>query len=171
MKKLFWCLLAFATWSVFIANAQPEQQSKLWKAEWITSAAAPARDLAIVHFRKTIELPRQPTHFIVNVSADNQFVLYVNGHRVGSGPSRADFAHWRYETYDLAPFLLKGDNVLAATVWNFGTYAAIAQMSNRIGFVLHGNSQEEQIADTNSTWEAEQATGIDILPADVGDFY
>ena len=171
MKKLVWCFPAFAILSVFIAKAQPEQQSRLWKAKWITAATVPARDLAIVHFRKTIELPDLPAHFVVNVSADNQFVLYVNGHRVGSGPSRADLAHWRYETYDLAPFLLKGSNVLAATVWNFGTQAAVAQMSQRISFVLHGNSELERIADTDSTWEAEQATGIDILPADIQDFY
>ena len=171
MKKLNWFFLVFAAVCVFIGKAQPEEQSKLWKAEWITSANAPDRELSILHFRKTIEVPQQPTHFIVNVSADNQFVLYVNGHRVGSGPSRADLAHWRYETYDLAPFLLKGSNVLAATVWNFGPYAAVAQMTDRIGFVLHGNSEQERIADTNSTWEAEQATGIDIFPADVPDFY
>ena len=171
MRKLIWLFLVFATFCALIANAQPEQQSRLWKAQWITSASASERDLAIVHFRKTINLAAQPAHFVVNVSADNQFVLYVNGHRVGSGPSRADLAHWRYETYELAPFLVKGSNVLAATVWNFGAHAAVAQMGDRIGFVLHGNSEEERIADTNSTWDAEQATGIDILPADVGDFY
>jgi len=170
MKKLSLLLVVSVIFCVSITNARPEE-SKLWKAQWITSARAPDRDLAIVHFRKAIELPGLPTHFIVNVSADNQFVLYVNGHRVGSGPSRADLAHWRYETYDLAPFLLTGSNVLAATVWHFGTHAAVAQMSDRIGFVLHGNSEQERVADTDATWEAEQATGIDILPADVGDFY
>jgi hypothetical protein len=59
------------------------------------------------------------------VSADNQFLLHVNQHRVGSGPSRSDLAHWRYETYDLGPFLRAGRNVLAATVWSFGTGRAL----------------------------------------------
>jgi len=171
LKKLTLFFSIFAALSVSIANAQQEQQSRLWKAQWITAAGTPDRDLSIVHFRNTIELPQQPSHFIVNVSADNQFVFYVNGHRVGSGPSRADLAHWRYETYDLAPFLLKGSNLLAAIVWNFGTHAAIAQMSDRLGFILHGDSEEEHIADTDSAWEAEKAMGIDILPADVPDFY
>ncbi len=171
MKKLIWFFLVFAIWCVFAVNAQPGQQSKLWKAEWITAANAPDRELSVLHFRKTIELPQQPVQFIVNISADNQFVFYVNGRRVGSGPSRADLAHWRYETYDLAPFLVKGSNVLAATVWNFGTHRAVAQMSERIGFILYGNSEAERIADTDSTWEAGAATGIDILPADIPDFY
>jgi alpha-L-rhamnosidase len=171
MKK--WTLLFFVLFTSYasVVRAQLGHQSKLWKAQWITSASAPQRDLAILHFRKTIELPRKPAHFMVDVSADNQFLLYVNGQRVGSGPSRADLAHWRYETYDLAPFLHEGRNVVAATVWNFATHAALAQMSDRIGFLLHGNSEEERIADTDSGWEVEQETGIGILPAKVPGFY
>lgn len=171
MKKLILAFLVFTTLYANIATAQSEHEPRRWKAQWITSARAPQRDLAILHFRKTIELPLQPAHFIVNVSADNQFVLYVNGRRVGSGPSRADLAHWRYETYDLAPFLVKGSNVLAATVWNFATHAAVAQMSDRLGFLMHGNSEQERSADTNSTWEVEQASGIQILPAELPGFY
>ena len=171
MKKLTLLVLVFATLSLCIANDQPQHESKLWKAQWITSASAPQRDLAILHFRKSIDLPQQPTHFLVDVSADNQFTLYVNGKRVGSGPSHGDLAHWRYETLDLAPFLRKGSNVLAATVWNFATQAAVAQMSDRIGFLLHGNSEEERIADTDSTWEVEHERGINILAANLPDFY
>lgn len=171
MKKGILQALVLVTSCVSLVNAQAEHETKLWKAQWITSASAPNRDLAILHFRKVIELPLQPTHFIVDVSADNQFLFYVNGQRVGTGPSRADLAHWRYESYDLAPFLHKGSNVLAATVWNFATHAAIAQMSDRIGFLLHGNSNEERIADSDATWDVEQETGMDILAANLPGFY
>ena len=36
---------------------------------------------------------------------------------------------WRYETYDLAPLLRAGNNVLAATVWNMGSDAPVAQQT------------------------------------------
>lgn len=171
MKRWGLLFLAFATSWVSIVSAQSGHESKLWRAQWVTSSSVPPRGLEILHFRKTVELTVQPSHFIVDVSADNQFLLYVNGQRVGSGPSRADLGHWRYETYDLAPRLHEGRNVLAATVWNFATHAALAQMSDRIGFLLHGNSEEERIADTDSTWEVEQETGIGILAANVPGFY
>src|SRR5262249_44390645 len=64
----------------------------------------------------------------------------------GRGPSRADLAHWRYETYEIGPLLHAGRNVLAATVWQFGTQAAIAQMSERAGFLLHGAGEAERVA-------------------------
>src|SRR6266404_1593233 len=93
----------------------------------IFSPAGDCGDECVEHFRAE----RRVAHFVVNVSADNQFILYVNGEEAGRGPSRTDLGHWRYETYDIAAMLHEGRNTLAATVWHFGTHAAIAQMSER----------------------------------------
>jgi alpha-L-rhamnosidase len=147
------------------AQIAPELLTKPWTARWITCPDAPQRDTAIFHFRQVLELNTVPQHFIVHVSADNQFLLYVNQQRAGSGPARADLAHWRFETYDLAPLLHSGRNVLAATVWSFGTQAAIGQMSDRAGFLLQGNTAAERTADTNESWEAEPETAIAPLSA------
>jgi alpha-L-rhamnosidase len=131
-----------------------------WSAQWITCPNAPERDGFVFHFRKVLELAQTPKHFFVQVSADNQFVLHVNQQRVGAGPARGDLAHWRFETYDLAPFLHAGRNTLAATVWGFGTRSAYAQVSDRAGFMLHGNSLPERSADTNETWQVEEDIGL-----------
>jgi len=74
----------------------------------------------VFHFRKTIDLADRPTRFVVRVSADNRYRLFVNGVSVSIGPARGDLLHWRYETVDLAPYLRAGRNVLAAVVWNWG---------------------------------------------------
>jgi alpha-L-rhamnosidase len=137
---------------------------QMWSAQWITSPDGPQRDQSVLHFRKLLELGQQPEHFIVHVSADNQFILYVNQQRVDAGPSRSDLGHWRYETYDIAPFLRPGRNVLAAAVWNFGVLTPLAQISDRTGFLLHGEGEAERIADTDATWEVEEEKGIQILP-------
>src|SRR5437762_1954056 len=137
---------------------------QMWSAQWITSPDGPQRDQSVLHFRKLIELAQQPEHFIVHVSADNQFIFYVNQQRVDAGPSRSDLGHWRYKTYDIAPFLRPGRNVLAAAVWNFGVLTPLAQISDRTGFLLHGEGQAERIADTDPTWEVEEEKGIQILP-------
>ena len=126
-------------WSASDSPAQAVPGSdQPWAAQWITAADVPARDEAVLHFRKIIELASPPAHFLIDISADNQFLFEVNQKPVGRGPSRSDLAHWKYETYDIAPMLHSGRNVLSATVWNFGVNSAIAQMSNRIGFLLHG---------------------------------
>lgn len=142
-----------------------------WSAQWITAGGAAERDFAVLHFRKTIELTEKPGQFVVDVSADNQFIFYVNGKEAGRGPSRADLAHWRYETYDIGQLLHAGKNVLAATVWQFGTRASVAQMSERTGFLLRGAGQAERVADTDASWEVEEETGISLLKAKVHGYY
>jgi alpha-L-rhamnosidase len=163
--------LALSALGLAALPAETDEGFRHWTASWIVCPDGPVRDAGVFHFRKRLTLERVPTHFIVHVSGDSQFLLFVNERRVGSGPARGDLAHWRFETYDLAPFLRAGTNVLAATVWNFGEHSAIAQMSDRTGFLLQGDTAPEQGADTNESWEAEQENGITAsgpsgLPAD-----
>jgi alpha-L-rhamnosidase len=106
--------ILFITFAALPAESTPGVPK--WTASWITCPDAPVRDAGVFHFRKVLRLENVPTHFIVHVSADSQFLLYVNQQRVGSGPARGDLAHWRFETYDLAALLQVGKNVLAATV-------------------------------------------------------
>lgn len=153
------------------AQLSAKHQAAFWKAKWITAPNVPQRDEVVLHFKKVIELSAPPQHFYVDVSADNQFIFYVNQQRVGSGPSRSDLAHWRYETYDLAPFLRADRNVLAATVWNFATQAPLAQMSDRTAFLVHGQSAAERAADTDASWDVEVERGILAVPPKVSGYY
>jgi alpha-L-rhamnosidase len=157
--------------AAMVAAQVPTTKVEPWTAEWITAAGVPQRDEVVLHFRKLIQLPQKPQHFLVDVSADNEFILYLNQRRVGSGPSHSDLPHWRYETYDLAPLLQPGENILAATVWNFGTRAAVRQMSDRVGFVLHGEGHAEHIADTDLTWEVEQEKGIETIQPQMNQYF
>lgn len=146
------------------AQLPPGARKGLWRAQWITAPGTPQRDGVVLHFRKLIELERVPEHFVVYVSADNQFIFCANQREVGRGPARSDLAHWNYETYDLAPFLHAGRNELTATVWNFGVVTPVAQISDRTGFVMRGEGEVERVVDTDSSWEVAEEKGINILP-------
>ena len=92
-----------------------------WSAAWITNPDIYLSEFAVVHFRKSFELEEQPESFIIHVSADNRYRLFVNGVEVCEGPQRSDLWHWRYNTIDIAPYLQKDKNVLAAQVVNYKT--------------------------------------------------
>ena len=119
--------------------ASPIPPHREWHASWVTHPTAPLREPVVLHFRRTLDLPAVPASYLVRVSADNRFILFVNGQRVGDGPARGDLTHWRYERFDLAPFLKPGKNLITATVWNFGIYAPVAQMSDRTAFLLESD--------------------------------
>jgi hypothetical protein len=88
------------------------------EADWITAPTVSAAPV-VLHFRKALTLEKTPAHLWVEVSADNRFLLYVNGVRAASGPATSDLAHWRYARIDIAPYLKTGQNAVSATVWNF----------------------------------------------------
>ena len=145
---------------ILAASLLAEQPPTItWKAHWIACPNAPAREAGVYRFRKIVNLASVPKEFKVHVSADNRFILYVNGLRIGEGPARGDLFHWRYETFDLASALKPGDNVVSALVWNFGARAPLAQLSNRTGFVLQGTSPESEALNTDDTWEAKPEPG------------
>jgi hypothetical protein len=135
-----------------------------WSAIWISHPTAPLREPIVLHFRKPIDLTTVPQHYIVHVSGDRRFLFYVNGQRIGAGPAASDLPHWRYETFDLAPALHAGTNLLTATVWNFGIYSAIAQMSDRTAFLVQGDTEQETAADTNPSWSVAEEPGISVIP-------
>ena len=144
-------------------GASPGGPSK-WTAEWITHPTAPLRAAGVFHFRKVVQLAAKPEHFWVETSADNRFTLLVNGERMGEGPAKGDLQHWRYERLDLAPALHAGDNVIAATVWNFGPNAPLAVVTDRTAFLLQGDGTAESVVNTNSTWQVEQEPGQSFIP-------
>ena len=137
---------------------------KEWKAFWIAAPNTPANDYGVYHFRKTVTLPAKPSRFIVHVSADNRYKLYVNGTLVSLGPARGDMAYWNYETVDLAPFLKEGNNIVAAVVWNDGAYKPEAQISYRTAFILQGDTPTEEVLNTNQSWQSIRDSAYQPLP-------
>src|SRR5579863_196368 len=138
---------------------QPDAPHRDWKASWITHPTAPLREPLVLHFRRTLDLSSVPGTYPVRVSADNRFILYVNGQRVGDGPARGDLTHWRYELFDLARYLKSGHNFIAATVWNFGIFAPIAQMSDRTAFLLESETTGADSISTPKDWQVEIEPG------------
>jgi len=142
----------------------------------------PGDSFTVFHARRTFELAAKPEHFIVHVSADNRYMLYVNGgevpylyDRVSSGPQRSDVTHWRYETVDLAAHLRPGRNVIAALVWNWGAARPVAQFSHRTGFLLQGDSPvEAELVNTGTGWKVLRDLAyspIVITTASMGNYY
>ncbi|HEX3165903.1 MAG TPA: alpha-L-rhamnosidase N-terminal domain-containing protein, partial [Chitinophagaceae bacterium] len=155
MKKKFIVFIFFAI-SFWVAKSQtinPSLLKNTWSANWITAPDAPAKTYGVYYFRKKIWFTEKPDTFIVHVSADNRYVLIINEKFVSLGPARNDLSHWNYETVDIAPYLVNGDNIITATVWNEGEYRPEGQISNRTGFLIQGNTGKEEVINTNTTWK------------------
>ena len=162
MKTKIYQTLLFSLFILF-ANAQygpptgePDVINKRWHAQWITVPGATNDGYGVYLFRKSIDLPIKPSKFVIHVSADNRYKLFINQKLVSMGPARGDIAHWNYETLDISTYLKSGKNVISAQVWNEGEFKPEAQISYRTAFILQGNTSAEGMINTNTTWLCEQ---------------
>lgn len=161
----------------YMATAQPDQPllpekinpellANHWKAHWITHPAESALDYGVFHFRKSFDLATVPSQFIIHVSGDNRYRLFVNGRAVCFGPARGDLAHWYYESIDIAPFLKSGNNLLAAIVWNMGEEKPWAQFSLKSALIVQGNTTAEEVVNTDSSWKVIKSKAYQPASAD-----
>jgi len=153
----------------FVGLAQSIDKSileKPWKAVWITgpgedfniwtpASGAPEslKQYQVLKFRKTFDLVSKPASFVVHVSADNRYKLFVNGNLVSLGPARGDSFNWNFETVDIAANLTAGKNTIAALVWNEGPNRPEAQISLMTAFILQGNTEAESMVNTDKSWK------------------
>ena len=155
-RVLFVVITLFMAWNVS-AQLLPElnypkadYRAVKWVAWWVDCDDAPKADYAVTMYRRKFTLQEKPERFIIHVSADNRYKLYVNGKLSAMGPQPSDQAHWRYETLDIAPYLQAGDNVLAAEVVNWGPDRYAGIMSLRSAFLMQGYSESESIVNTKN---------------------
>ncbi len=159
------------------ATVNPDLLRTRWSARWIAHShhanpsAADYRSpfaFGVYHFRRSFTLPLKPQRFVVHVSADQRYQLYVNGVRVAVGPARADLKHWRFESVDIAPRLRAGPNLIAAVVWNFAELAPVAQNTARTAFLLQGDTDVERIVDSGPAWKVWHNAGYGGIPVQMG---
>lgn len=174
IASIIFFLLIFAILPATAQSPRPLNPALVasgWPASWIASPTVPARAPGVFYFRRELTLATVPEHYWVHVSADNRYILHVNGKYVAEGPARGDLFHWRFETVDLAPFLQSGNNIVAAVVWNFGDLSPVAQMSDRTGFLLQGDTQAEAAVNTGRDWKVRTEPGRSALNHEAGQGY
>src|SRR3954470_19935194 len=108
--------------------------STRWAGRWIAPESRPQLDIpaqSLGHdrtvgmfsrslFRTAFEVPEVPSQAPARVTADSRYILWVNGREVGRGPARSQPLRQRYDSYDLAPYLVAGANAIAVLVTYYG---------------------------------------------------
>ena len=149
-----------------VVFAQPEDLTQIWPAHWIKAENGPEKDFGVFYFRRRVKLDTLPKQLIVHTSGDNRYQLYVNGTLAVWGPQRGDTDHWIYESTDIAPFMHKGDNVLAVLVWNYGAWPPDAQFSVQTAFLLAAGEKTYRSWNTDEQWKAVYNPAYRPIPPD-----
>lgn len=127
----------------------PIHQPK-WHAAWVWHPAVAISSPACVLFRNRFDLAQPAADLTLRVSADERYVLYLDGRPISRGPSRSDLTRWGYRTVHTGP-LPAGPHVLAALARHLGANAEIAQIGQAGGFLLSADPPFADLLDTGTT--------------------
>ena len=161
MKKLLcWGFSLFV--ACLSANANKEllkPEFALDKNGFYRAAFVSANDTdlqnAVVRFRKKFALDSVPEKLRINITADCKYRLYVNGRFVGRGSDTGDFKRYYFDTINIAPYLKKGENIIAAAAWSMGEFKPVAFTSQKVSLWVQADNPEYAFLDTiNGQWKA-----------------
>jgi len=101
--------------------------------------------------------------FVVHVSADQQYLLWLDGELVGRGCEMKSPENWFFESYTLA--LGYGDHRLEALVWNYGGLSPDNRMSITAGLFLMPDAPHTGLLGTGlAPWKVRINRGITFHP-------
>lgn len=139
-----------------LINTDWDHERHSWEASWITHPDCMPTEYGVYILRNRLTLAEIPDSLIIYVSADNRYRLIVNGKQVAMGPARGSLMHWRYETLDIAPYLEKGENLIAAEIYNLGLLRPDAVFSYQTAFIFQAEESFGKKLNTPGSWVIEE---------------
>ena len=167
-------------------TAAPSAASLRWSGHWIgnrpkTSTGTPAdfltgsgsdREFSRSMFRRTFELQEAPADAPARITADSRYVLWVNGQEVGRGPARSQPFRQRYDSYDLAPYLAVGRNVVAVLVTYYGRPMSFWQPapagSNTDAALVFEAQVGDRMLVSDDSWRVQRSAAWSLLAGSNG---
>lgn len=154
-----------------VTEINPELLRKPWTAKWISFPENSNWQYGVYLFRKEILIKTKPEKFIIHVSADNRYKLYINGVYVCNGPARSHLFKWNFESIDISSYLHSGKNIISSIVWNLAEHRPLAQISGQTGFIIQGNTKDENIINSDTSWVVFKDAAYKPLPVSINQYY
>ena len=117
-------------------------ESPDWACDASDSWAAVDTNERTVFRRFRCDFASDGSPLVFDVSADERYVLLLDGEIVSRGPHRGAPNRWYYATYSVTG-LVPGRHRMEAVVWRLGNKGPIAQLSWRGGFVLKAEGRHD----------------------------
>ena len=148
-------------------NVRPQQA--IDEASWIWLEGLDVWGAAVFTETRAKGLENVPSYFVrfrrdfeavadepleIDVSADERYVLLLDGREISRGPHRGLANRWHYQSYRISA-LEPGAHRLEAICWQVGEHAPLAQVSVRGGFILKASGRYDAALTTGKAkWQA-----------------
>lgn len=145
-------------------NAGVTARYPLDQAVWIWHSDDFEANGAVLEFLLRVDLA-EAGRVEIDVTADQRFVLSVDGGEIGRGPDRAELRGWSFHRY--AGTLGPGTHELRARCWWLTPETRpCAQVSARPGFALTGRAGDRPLSTGVADWRVRELRGWTPRPRD-----
>ncbi|TNJ65533.1 alpha-L-rhamnosidase [Paenibacillus hemerocallicola] len=132
-----------------------------WQAQWIWNDLPENTPNVYLEARKVFELERVPETAMLHISANQEYIVYVNGTKAGRGPSPSDNA-WKYfDSIEVGSLLRSGRNAIAILAYNFGTKEIVIEQAQGPGGIIAqldlSFGSETQRVCTDDSWRCRRS--------------
>ena len=142
-------------------NLRPVQPADDADWIWIDDSGPSGGNIDAVRF-ETDFLSSGET-LVIDVSADERFVLFLDGREIARGPHKGAVNHWYYETYEISD-LEPGTHRMEAVAYRMGNAAPRAVLTSGIGgFLVKASGSYDPILTTGrGPWRARRIAGTEM---------
>ena len=138
---VFDCNAKYKTSSKAFAENDAQIPTQLKQAKWISLAEDGGlfdTSNTFTLYRKKVELTDTPKSASIYITADQSYVLYLNGELISRGPARGFQRSWPYDQIDISKNLKKGTNIFAIRHYsgNRHTFSYLAQGFSGVLFAI-----------------------------------
>ena len=143
-----------------IVNEEDKIQEH-WDANWIWQNTDSPQD-TWMNFRKKVSLTSVPQKAVARISAESKYWLWINGKLVVfEGQLKRDMMNKTYyDEIDLAPYLVAGENTIAASVWYWGKDGFAHHDCGKGGFLFDADFGGTPVR-SDTTWKVKVHPGYE----------
>ena len=128
---------------------------------WIDDAGPAGKDIDAVRFEA--DFTSSGDALVVDVSADERFVLFLDGREIARGPHKGVVNHWYYETYEITG-LARGTHRMEAVAYRMGDAAPRAVLTSGVGgfLVKASGAYDSALTTGRGAWRARRISGTEM---------
>ena len=133
------------------------------KADWIWIDDAGPSGGAMDAVRFSRKFAAQGSPLEIDVSADERFVLFLDGREIARGPHKGTVNHWYCQTYSITG-LDGGEHSLEAIAYRMGERRPTGVLTaGKGGFLLKASGAYDRLLTTGTAkWQARRVTGTEM---------
>lgn len=125
-----------------------------WIGQWISTERSQSKANEWLIYRKTFMMEEIPAYLVAKIAADTKYWLWINDQLVvfeGGLKRGPDIESTYYDEVEIAPYLKKGENMIALLVWHFGKSGFSHVNSGRAGLLFDCQSPQLMLG-SDATW-------------------